>query len=120
MKNVKFRGKDEFRGEIPRLKFRGKNPNSAVRLESSRGPRKTVGPILMMQSLIHVGLPCLDPGASIPNDAYCKFPPICTKFINFPPFSSKFPSIFIQCTFVLLPPILIMMHHALHVLDATA
>ena len=66
MKNVKFRGKDEFRGEIPRLKFRGKNPNSADRLEIARGPRKTVGPILMMQSLIHVGLPCLDPGTSIP------------------------------------------------------
>ena len=40
MKNVKFRGiprqKDEFRGKIPWLKFRGKNPNSAARLEIPR------------------------------------------------------------------------------------
>src|SRR6218665_117011 len=47
MKNVKFRGiprqKDEFRGEIPRLKFRGKT--QIPRLGSKfRGPRKTVGP----------------------------------------------------------------------------
>src|SRR6218665_1506723 len=41
MKNVKYRGKkDEFRGEIPRVNFGGKNPNSAI----FRGPRKTVGP----------------------------------------------------------------------------
>ena len=38
MENVKYRGKDEFRGKTPRLnprepKFRGR-----------RGPRKTVGP----------------------------------------------------------------------------
>ena len=48
MKNVKFRGipwqKDEFRGKIPRLNFRGKT--QIPRLGSKfRGPRKTVGPI---------------------------------------------------------------------------
>ena len=39
MKNIKFRGipreKDEYRGKIPRLKFRGK----------TQIPRTTVGPI---------------------------------------------------------------------------
>ena len=40
MKNVKFRciprKKDEFRGKNPRIKFRGKKPNSAARLEIPR------------------------------------------------------------------------------------
>src|SRR6218665_1973404 len=43
MKNVKFRGftaKKTNSAAIPRLKFRGENPNSAVRLENSAGRGK--------------------------------------------------------------------------------
>ena len=54
---------------------------------------------------------------SIPqaNDAYCIFPFIPQKIYTFPPISEKY-TFFLNLRF-LFPPILTMMHHALHVMD---